>query len=167
MKEKKWFALYTKPRHEFKAEMEISAFDIENYLPKITRLKQWSDRKKKVTEPLIRGYIFIKADEKERYQSLQAKAVLNCVAFKGKPASIPEFQIENLRKMIEGESELFISNQIQVGTKVKVASGPFEGVEGVVYNADNYKMLAITIDLLNRSVSVRLPAQSVIKLNEK
>lgn len=167
MSEKKWFALYTKPRHEFKAEMQLSDMAIETYLPKVTTLKQWSDRKKKVTEPLIRGYIFVKADEKERYQSLQAKAVLNCVAFKGKPAAIPEDQIESLRKMIEGKSELFISNQIQVGTKVKVTAGPFEGVEGVVYNADNIKMLAITIDLLNRSVSVRLPAQSVTKLKEK
>ena len=48
---KYWFALYTKPRSEFKAEQQLTAVGVENYLPTITRLKQWSDRKKKVTTP--------------------------------------------------------------------------------------------------------------------
>ncbi len=166
MDERKWFALYTKPRHEFKAEIEIKALSIENYLPTVTRLKQWSDRKKKVTEPLLRGYILIKATEKERITALQTRSVLNCVSFKGKPAAIPQFQIDNLKKMMESDDKFYISEQIKVGTKVRVTSGPFQGVEGIVYNADNVKMLAITIDLLNRSVSVKLPPQSVTKIRE-
>jgi transcription antitermination factor NusG len=166
MDERKWFALYTKPRHEFKAEIEITSLSIENYLPTVTRLKQWSDRKKKVTEPLLRGYILIKATEKERINALQTRSVLNCVSFKGKPAAIPQFQIDNLKKMMESDDEFYISEQIKVGTKVRVTSGPFQGVEGIVYNTDNVKMLAITIDLLNRSVSVKLPPQSVTKIRE-
>jgi len=55
--DKFWFALYTKPRNEFKAEQQLIAAGITNYLPTVTLLKQWSDRKKKVTEPLLRGYI--------------------------------------------------------------------------------------------------------------
>lgn len=166
MDDRKWYALYTKPRHEFKAEMEINSLSIENYLPTVTKLKQWSDRKKKVTEPLLRGYILVKVTEKERLAALQTRSVLNCVSFKGKPAAIPEFQIDNLKKMMESDDELYISEQIKVGTKVRVTSGPFEGIEGIVYNSDNVKMLAITIDLLNRSVSVKLPPKSVTKIRE-
>ena len=69
--EKFWFALYTKPRNEFKSEQQLIAAGITNYLPTVTLLKQWSDRKKKVTEPLLRGYIFIYANEEERLVSLE------------------------------------------------------------------------------------------------
>jgi transcription antitermination factor NusG len=67
--QKYWFVLYTKPRHEFKAEEQIKSLNIEVYLPTTTVVKQWSDRKKKVTEPLFKSYIFIYADEKERLNS--------------------------------------------------------------------------------------------------
>lgn len=60
---KNWFALYTKPKHEFKAEIKLNAEGIETYLPKISKIKQWSDRKKKIIEPVLRGYIFIYANE--------------------------------------------------------------------------------------------------------
>ena len=65
-KDKYWFALYTKPRNEFKAEQQLTAAEIINYLPTLTLVKKWSDRKNKVTEPLLRGYIFIYANEEER-----------------------------------------------------------------------------------------------------
>ena len=39
---------------------------IESYLPLKKVLKQWSDRKKWVEEPLFRSYIFIHADLKGR-----------------------------------------------------------------------------------------------------
>ena len=76
-----WFALYTKPKHEFKAELELNNLSVENYLPKITRVRQWSDRKKKITLPLFSGYIFINVNEKERYQSLQLPSIVKTVSF--------------------------------------------------------------------------------------
>jgi len=58
-----WYALYTKPRHELKAKSQLSSVSIEYYLPTITVTKQWSDRKKKIEEPVFKGYIFIKVNE--------------------------------------------------------------------------------------------------------
>ncbi|MEJ2505376.1 MAG: transcription termination/antitermination NusG family protein [Ignavibacteriaceae bacterium] len=74
--EKSWLALYTKPRSEFKAEEQLISSGIQTYLPTITKLKQWSDRKKKIAEPLFRGYIFIYADEQERLTSVEKPAIV-------------------------------------------------------------------------------------------
>ena len=162
---KKWTALYTRPRHEFKAEEQLTELRVEHYLPTITRVKQWSDRKKKIVEPVFKSYIFIFSDEKERLAALQQNAIVKSVTFAGKPAVIPEIQIENLKQMISSNREIYISNRIQVGTRVRVIDGPFEGIEGVVYHTDRKEeMLAINIDLLNRSVSVQLPKESVTKI---
>ncbi len=166
MTKKNWFALYTKPRHEFKAQMHLDAKGIENYLPTIVQIKKWSDRNKKITEPLFRGYIFIYADEKDRLNALQNPAIVRTVNFEGKPAVIPVWQIENLKIMIAENPEVFISDKIEIGIKVRVTSGPFTGVIGVVkeYNKDTW--LAISVDLLQRSILVRLSKDSVTRIVE-
>ncbi|MCF8354110.1 MAG: UpxY family transcription antiterminator [Melioribacteraceae bacterium] len=162
--EKKWYALYTKPRHEFKAEAELLAENIETYLPVITTVKQWSDRKKKVTEPLFRGYIFIKALPKERFKAVIQKSVIRTIMFDGAPAVIPDWQIESVKKMLSSKSEFSIADELKVGTRVKVVNGPFDGIEGVIYfTPEKNRMLAISIEFINRSILVYLPPEHVVK----
>lgn len=160
---KKWFAFYTKSRQEFKAKTELDAKYIENYLPTITTIKKWSDRKKKVTEPVFRGYIFVFVNEKERLTAMQNGSIVRTICFEGKPAVIPDWQIENLRIMLSESPEVFITNKIEVGEKIKITSGPFDGVVGVVQEVDREKWLAISVELLNRSILVKLPKESVLK----
>lgn len=155
--EKSWLALYTKPRSEFKAEEQLNSSSIQTYLPTITRLKQWSDRKKKITEPLFRGYIFIYADEQGRLASVEKQAIVRCLFDNGRPARIPEWQIDNIRKMLETDTNLIVHNGIVPGAKVMIKSGSFEGVIGTVINESSGKSISVSIDLLNRSVIARLP----------
>lgn len=162
---KKWFALYTKPRQEFKAATELRDYYIEYFLPTINVVKQWSDRKKKVEEPLFRGYVFIKADKTERLQAVELKSIVKTIFFDGKPAVIPEWQIESMKKMLNSNAEIFLSDKLEIGTRIKVNEGPFAGVEGVVFNNDNNEqMLAVAIEMINRSVIVHLPSSDVAKV---
>jgi transcription antitermination factor NusG len=162
---KHWFALYTKPRNEFKAEQQIQSISVEAYLPTLSVVKKWSDRKKKIEEPLFRGYVFIHADENERLLSVQQSSVVRTVCFNGKPSIIPDFQIENLKRLLAEKPEVFVSDKIEIGTKVKIASDPFRDVVGVVTEyKDNEKYLAVSINLLKRSVLVRLPKECAIKI---
>jgi transcription antitermination factor NusG len=163
-----WFALYTKPKHEFKAGIYLSGIELEYYLPTTTTIRKWSDRKKKITEPLFKGYIFVHCNEKERYEALQHDSIISTVGFSGKPAKIPDWQIDNLKKMLDEKREVFVGNMLSEGTKVKIVDGPFSGVEGIVMQSDEKgKIFGITIDLLRRSVLVRLPKESIIKEIDK
>lgn len=167
IKEKAWFALYTKPRSEFKAAEQIGECGIYYFLPAITRIKQWSDRKKKVTEPLLRGYIFILADEKERIISLEQQSVVRCIFDSGRPAKIPQWQIDNLKTMLNSNSELFIKEGLIPGTQVKIKDGPFDGIVGVVQNSESGKTIAVSIDLLNRSIIAHLPKECTFEVVKK
>ncbi len=165
---KKWFALYTKSKHEFKAASQLDECGIDYYLPTAVRIKQWSDRKKKVTEPLFSGYIFLYGSEKERLVALEQYSIVRTIFFQGKPAIIPEWQIENLKKMLEQSKDVSVTDKLAVGTLVKIISGPFKDVEGIVYENNNQeKILAITIDLLRRSVIVKIPVDSIIEQKPK
>ena len=159
-----WFALYTKPRSEFKAAEQIKSVDVEFYLPSVVKVRQWSDRKKKITEPLLKGYIFIYANEKERILSLEQYSVVRCISERGQPARIPDWQIENLKKMLTNRSEFYVKEGLVRGTKVKIKEGPFEGVTGTFQEIDNEKTIAVSIDLLNRSVVAHLPRESVLEI---
>ncbi len=165
--DKKWFALYTKPRQEFKAAVNLDARGIEHYMPTITVTKQWRDRKKKISEPIIRGYIFIHSDEKELLIALQNTAIVRTVCFQGKPAVIPAWEIENLKKFLSEKRDFVVSEQIEIGTKVKITEGPFCDVVGVVMETQEDKWFAVSIELLRRSVMVRLPQECVVKVLEK
>lgn len=159
-----WFALYTKPRHEFKAEIQLNAAGIENYLPVISKIKQWSDRKKKVLEPLLRGYIFIHAFERERIIALEQNSIVRCICEHGRPARIPDFQILNLQRFILEEREYIIHDGIIKGAKVRIKEGPFKDVEGVIVNEPNKKSIAVSIDLLNRTVITHFTDENILEV---
>lgn len=158
---KLWYALQTRPRQEFKAEKQLSILGVENYLPVIMKKKHWSDRTKEIFEPVIRGYIFIKSDESERLISLEQISICKCLFDQGKPAIIPEWQIENLKKMLKVQSEYFVYEGIVSGTKVQIVQGPFSGVVGVIQSTSEKRMFAVSIELLNRTVIAHLSKDSV------
>lgn len=164
-KEKHWFALYIKPRHEFKAESEIKNRSVEVYLPTIIVERRWSDRKKKIEEPLFKGYLFVFADEYERINCLTIPSVIKTICFCGKPSVIPDCQIENLKKILAERPEVFVTNKIEIGQRVIITDGPFKDIEGIVTEfRTGEKHLAISIDLIKRSVLVSLPNDSIIKI---
>jgi transcriptional antiterminator RfaH len=161
---KKWFALYTKPRHEFKALEQLKEIEIETFLPTITLTKQWSDRKKKVTEPLFKGYVFIRSNEIERNNAVTREAVIKTIFFDGKPAEIPNQEIESIKKMLEFPEKIQIFNGIVKGVIVKIESGPFTDVEGIVNSVSkDENTLSVSIEMLNRTVAVSIPGNTKIK----
>lgn len=164
--EKFWLAFYTKPQQEFKTALYFEQANIEHYLPAVITLKQWSDRKKRVTVPLFKGYIFARVNEKERLTILQQKTVVKNVSFSGKPSHIPDWQIESIKRMITETPDIFVSNGLDTGQQVKITEGPFSGVIGIIKDVNKEKWLSVSVELLNRTVSVRLPIASVIKFVE-
>ena len=58
-----WFALQTRPRWEKKVASSLNKKGIEHYCPLNKVVRQWSDRKKVVLEPVFKCYVFIKIAE--------------------------------------------------------------------------------------------------------
>lgn len=164
MERKNWFALYTKPRQEFKALEQLNEIDVETYLPTITVTKQWSDRKKKIIEPLFKSYIFIYSNEMERNSSITRESVIKTIYFNGKPAVIPEIEMASIKRMLESPEKIHVFNGIIKGVIVKIESGPFDGIEGIVNSvSDDENTLSVSIQLLNRTISVSIPSDTKVK----
>ena len=61
-----WYVLYTKSRNEKLVAERLKEIGIETYCPVLKKVKQWSDRKKVVEEPLFKSYVFVRLEEHNR-----------------------------------------------------------------------------------------------------
>lgn len=164
-----WYALYTKSRQEKKVYQELTNQNIEAYLPLQTKIKQWSDRKKKVQEPMIRSYVFVKSSEKEYYDILNTVGAVRYVSFEGKAAAIPEWQIEAMRKMLDNNlSHQYSDERFVKGEQIKITEGPLKGFEGeVVVNSDGKQKVIIRISNIGYSLIIKSPLVFVKNLSKK
>jgi transcription antitermination factor NusG len=151
-----WFALYTKPRFEKKVTERLEKMGIAVYCPMVTQLKQWSDRKKKVTVPLLPSYVFVQLDHQFRDTVFTVDGIVRYVYWLGQPAVIRDEEIQDLKDFLKNKIVTsFTVSSIQVGQNYTITSGPFQGIAGVVSRVDkNYleiilKELGFKIQLHN------------------
>jgi transcription antitermination factor NusG len=154
-KVKRWYAVYTRSRAEKKVAAELAENSIEVYLPLYRTIRQWSDRKKKVDFPLIRGYLFVHIKGREYFEVLKIEGVVSFVKFLGKPTSIPAWQIQNLRILLgSGEQfELAVAG-FNKGDFVEITAGVLKGLKGKIVNLRRKKKLLISLDALDYCFTV-------------
>ncbi len=137
-----WYVLYTRSRCEKKVASLLSKRAIENYCPLNRVNKKWADRHKLVYEPLFSSYVFVKANPTEIYRIKQVTTdIVNFVYWLGKPAIIMEIEIENIKKFLNGYSNVIIERKdIRLNDKVKIISGPLMNREGDITAIENNKV---------------------------
>ena len=87
----------------------------------------------------------------EFYKVLDMPGVVRYITFEGHAQTIPDSQMENIKKLVEQqEREVNLSRRnLGKGHNVEVISGPFKGIHGEVINVyDNYRIV-IRIEALN------------------
>ena len=153
---KKWIAVYTKPRHEKTVEKELQKKEFEVYLPLLKQRRKWSDRKKWVEFPLFRSYIFVKTEIKNALFVLQTLGVVKVVKFGGEVAVIQNDSIQAIKLMIEGGYMPEATDYFVKGDPVEVKDGPLKGLVGEVIRVDNHDRLLVRVDAIQHSVSVQI-----------
>jgi transcription antitermination factor NusG len=161
---KQWIAVYTKPRHEKTVLKQFIEKGIDSYLPLIRQKHRWSDRMKWVETPIFKSYIFAHVELKDNLEVLQTRGVHHIVKFQNKIAVIPEIQITNLRKIIEGGFDPFPSDYFMIGDEVEVVGGPLRGINGIVSRDDTPDKLIIKIDAIQHAVAVQIERKYLIRI---
>src|SRR4249919_618677 len=111
-----WFAVYTKPRWEKKVAGLLDEKGIENYCPLNKVVKQWSDRKKVVMEPIFKSYVFVRVPEAEKWELRSINGIINFVYWLGKPARVKDEDIDTIRKFLHEFSDI----QVEEAPRLKV-----------------------------------------------
>ncbi|MBS1602948.1 MAG: UpxY family transcription antiterminator [Bacteroidetes bacterium] len=143
---KNWYVLYTKPRWEKKVAKQLENKRIEHYCPLNRVVRQWSDRKKIVLEPLFSSYVFIRIDDKDMAIARQLDGVMNYVYWLKKPAVVREEEIRIIQRFLNDYQEVQVERtSVNVNDVIRITEGPFMEKQGNV------------VEIRKNTVKVSLP----------
>jgi transcription antitermination factor NusG len=153
-----WYAVYTFPRAEKKVYAELVKKGIAVYLPLLHILRQWSDRKKWVEEPLFRSYIFVNIPQSQYFEVLNTTGVVRYVTFEGKAVPIPPRQIEAVRFFLSSDDPLPENVEKYLpGQLVEVIKGPLKGLFGELVQLAGKQKIKVEISAVGQSIFVTIP----------
>ena len=141
--ERHWHALYVRSRSEKKVLSQLEEMGVEAYLPLVTKVKQWSDRRKKIEEPLFKSYVFVRSNAKEYLPILNVYGVLKFVTFEREAVVVPDNQIAAIKKFVE---------DYEHGEEYKI--GRLETIQ-------NKRHLIVYIEVVGQYIPVHLPRAKV------
>ncbi len=155
-----WYALYTCPRHEKRVAEQIEQRRISCFLPLYRSVRRWKDRRKELELVLFPGYVFVHMAFQDKLQVLKVPGAVRLVTFNGQPVALPEQEIECLRNR-QSSSNLEPHPYLRVGRRVRVRSGPMQGLEGIIRRNKDKCRLVFSLDLIMRSVAVEVDEADV------
>jgi transcription antitermination factor NusG len=163
IEEHKWYALLTRARHEKVVAQRLQEVGVTSFLPVVTELRKWSDRKKLVEFPLFSCYVFAKLlpTNEGRLKALRIDGVYSLIGTRGEGTPIPEEQIEAIRKIAEERLVWHSHPFLKVGQRVRIRSGALDGVEGILVARSGESTLIVSVDAIQRSLSVRIDGYAV------
>ncbi len=123
----KWFVIYTKPNFEIKVAEGINSIGLNAYCPVYTEIKQYSDRKKKVTKPLLKSYVLVQLTDTDRTKVFSIPGALRYVFWLGKPAEVRAEEIEILKTNLTGSYDQVSISKLVKGKQYTIPAGPFKG----------------------------------------
>lgn len=158
-----WYALHTRPRHEKLVVQRLAERGVETFLPIVTEVHRWADRKKAVQLPLFSCYVFAKfvPNRSERLRVLRVGGVLGLVGSHGEGASIPSEQLDAVRHVVEGTTPWTPYPFLKIGQRVRIRGGALDGMEGILVSRNGNNTLVISIDAIQRSLAVRVEGYEV------
>jgi transcription antitermination factor NusG len=135
---KKWYALYTRPRWEKKVAELLTKKKVENYCPLNKVCRQWSDRKKIVLEPLFTSYVFVNIAETEQLSVRTTEGVINFVYWLSKPAIIRNGEIESIKRFLNEYENIHLEKiPVKINDSVRITGGPLMEQNGLVISVKN------------------------------
>ena len=158
-----WFAVRTRSRHEKVVERQLQGQGIQVFCPVLSQIRQWSDRRKQIDSPLFPGYAFVRIapSPAEKVRVLRTLGVVELVGRQGYGIPIPTEQIEAVRVLVGSKTPFAQHGFLKVGQRVRIRGGALDGVEGIMVAQNGARNLVISVDPIQRSLSIRIDGYQI------
>lgn len=162
-----WNAVYTRHQHEKSVAQSLAGNGFETFLPTYSTIRRWTDRKKTLSVPLFPCYVFVRTNFERRFEVVATRGVHCMVTFAGRPAPVPDVEIEAIRRAVESGLPVAPHPFLQCGDWVRVTSGPLADVEGILVRKKSLYRLVLSTELIGRSMALEIDALSVTPIERK
>lgn len=161
--EEHWYAIYTRARHEKVVDASLRQKGITTFLPLVSRVHRWSDRRRTVQVSLFPGYTFVRvnAAPESCVRILQTPGVVCFVGTGRRGIPIPDKQIEDIQTVLAQNMQCAIFPFLRVGQRIRIRGGCLDGIEGRLVTLKGDRSLVISVEPIFRSLAIRLDAFDV------
>jgi transcription antitermination factor NusG len=159
-----WHALYTRHQHEKVVAQALSCKGFEVFLPEYRTVHGWKDRQKELLLPLFPNYVFIRGGLERKLILMTTPGIHSLVSWGGRPADIPPEEIEAVRRLVESHWRVEPYPFLKCGDRVRIKSGPLEGIEGILVRKTRGFRLVLSVELLSKSAAVEVDVSMVERL---
>jgi transcription antitermination factor NusG len=153
--ERRWLAMYTRPRQEKSLARQLQAMNIPHYLPLIPKSQLIGGRRVISQMPLFTSYIFLFCHDEERIAALDTKRILQARPAPRKAEMSQD--LRNIDRLIKSKLPLSVETRLLPGRRVRVKSGSLLGMEGAITARRGEERLFVAIHFLGQAVSVQIP----------
>jgi transcription elongation factor/antiterminator RfaH len=162
-----WYALQCWQRKENLIVAHLEGQGFECFLPKYKSIREWSDRKKEVEQPLFPGYLFCRFDYTKRRPVVTTPGVLQVVGCGRTAVPIENDEIEAIQVAVASGIKSQRWPYLEVGEKVKIHTGKLNGLKGILVNFKGNHRVVLSVTLLQRSVALEVDLAWVAPLEKK
>jgi len=162
-----WCAVYTRHQHEKAIAQMLSAKGLEVFLPLYSATRRWKDRTMHLSLPLFPCYLFLRGMRERRLSVVTTPGIVSILGFNGEPAVIPESEIESVRRMVEWGKRVEPYPFLRCGDRVRVISGPLQGLEGILVRKKSFYRLVLSVEMLERSAAVEVDVSVVERVRNR
>ena len=156
-----WCAIYTRHQHEKAIAQILSAKGLEVFLPLYKATRRWKDRTMHLSLPLFPCYLFLRGMKERRLDVVTTPGIVSILSFNGEVATVPESEIESVRRVVEWGNRVEPHPFLRCGDRVRVISGPLQGLEGILVRKKNLYRLVLSVEILERSAAVEVDVSAV------
>lgn len=163
-----WYALHTRSRHEKRVAAELEQKGITAFLPLVSTARRWSDRRMRVDLPLFSCYVFVNIPQAPeiRVAALRTSGVLSFVGGNHRAAPIPNQEITQIQMLLEKKVPFAAHSFLNIGQRVRIRGGALDGIEGILTRFNGNNRLVISVQTIQRSLSITLDGYDVEPLGQ-
>ncbi|MCW5555762.1 MAG: UpxY family transcription antiterminator [Verrucomicrobiae bacterium] len=156
MSELKWFVAHTKPRREKKLVDYCQRQGIAAKLPCVDSVHKYRGKTVVFRKPLFPGYVFLQLETGQRDSVRQNDHVANLLEVFDQESFYR--QLQDILLALESNLEVRLAPAIGEGMRVRIRSGPLQGLEGWVEQRYGRATVLLRLDFINQAAAVKLDA---------
>lgn len=155
-----WFAVYTRPRQEQVALVNLERQQFDCFLPMTEAAGRRSAKSSLRREPLFPRYLFVRADP--AVQSLASvrstRGAVGLVRAGFELIKVPATIIEGLKTRVQPTTGLIAltAETLRNGEPVRVCDGPLAALEGVFHEHRGRSRSVMLIEILGQQTAVEV-----------
>jgi len=157
----RWYATYTRSRHEKRVATQLQALSVEHYLPLYNSVRRWKDRRIGLQLPLFPGYVFVRMSLRDQLIVLRIPGVVRLIGFDGIPTTIHDDEMEAMRNGLDSKLRAEPHPFLTVGRLVRIKSGPLAGLQGIMRRKKGTCRLVLSLELIQRAIAVEVDAADI------